>query len=431
MIIYFSYLFFPFLIVTYCTYWFLLKKSNSRLFFIALFSTAIIALLHPIYSIIIFLFTLLVHLLLKLTSRGKINGRTLLAVSIVGGVSILLCGKYAPEIGAAFFDKNNAFFSYFIVPLGVSYYFFRIIQYSFDHYRGIIQDHSFLKLYAFVTFLPLIPAGPVETYQKFYGDLARVIDKSAHLNGLRRILVGLAKKMIVSDFLFFEILMQHGKFIPQATTDLLVPITFYYSAYAFLLYGRAFFDMAACADIAIGCSRLFGFTISENLNKPYLSKNLSDFWQRWHMTVSFWCRNNVFFPVFGLTKKVWLGLICSMLVMGLWHRINLNWLSWAILHGAALSAIYFLGTVKRKNVFLKKISATYLYAIASWLFTQILVAASHLLTLNIAYGRAFQFFLSALPSMAFFFITGSILISIFIFIFSKIRNFFQKNIHTA
>ena len=93
-------------------------------------------------------------------------------------------------------------------------------------------------------------------------------------------------------------------------------------AYCIIIFVRAYFDLSAYTDLAIGFSALFGFRIMENFHYPFLQKNLGDFWRSWHISLSSWCRNNVYFPVFGLTRKAWLGLYASMLTMGLWHYVT-------------------------------------------------------------------------------------------------------------
>ena len=102
---------------------------------------------------------------------------------------------------------------------------------------------------------------------------------------------------------------------------------------------RAYFDLSAYTDLAIGFSALFGFRIMENFHLPFLQKNLGDFWRSWHISLSSWCRNNVYFPVFGLTRKPWLGLYASMLTMGLWHYVDLNWTAWGLYHGTGLVVV--------------------------------------------------------------------------------------------
>lgn len=423
MNIYFSFFFFPVLAASYFVYWFLCRSVTQKNILIAGFSTLVMALLHPVYALVVLLFSYTVHLLLRGRRAGKVSGKAFLLTVICGGLAIMLSGKYALVIRDLLFVEDNPFFSYFMMPLGVSYFFFRIVQYSFDHYRGLIQDTSFLNLYVFVTFLPIIPAGPVESYQNFYGGRELFLAGDEHLGGMGRIILGMAKKMIISDFIFDQFLMvsRNAVFLSPDGYSFWATPSSLAGTYALLLYGRAFFDMSACADIAIGCSRLFGFSISENLNKPYLSRNLSDFWQRWHITVSSWCRNNVFFPVFGMTKKVWVGLLCSMIVMGLWHRISLQWLTWALLHGAALCAVYFLGVARLKRPWLKKMSTQSWYFLSAWLFTQLFVATSHILTLPVSYYDACKTVLLALPFMVCAFGAGLLAAMAAYYIYNRVR----------
>jgi alginate O-acetyltransferase complex protein AlgI len=110
-------------------------------------------------------------------------------------------------------------------------------------------------------------------------------------------------------------------------------------AYCVIIFVRAYFDLSAYTDLAIGFSALFGFRIMENFHYPFWQKNLSDFWHSWHISLSSWVRNNVYFPVFGLTRKVWLGLYVSMLTMGLWHYVSLNWAVWGLYHGTGLVVV--------------------------------------------------------------------------------------------
>ncbi len=106
-----------------------------------------------------------------------------------------------------------------------------------------------------------------------------------------------------------------------------------------IIFLRAYFDLSAYTDLAIGFSALFGFRIMENFHYPFWQKNLSDFWHSWHISLSSWVRNNVYFPVFGLTRKVWLGLYASMLTMGLWHYVSVNWAVWGLYHGTGLVVV--------------------------------------------------------------------------------------------
>ena len=136
------------------------------------------------------------------------------------------------------------------------------------------------------------------------------------------------------------------------------------SVFVVYVFIRAYLDLSAYTDLAIGFSRLFGFRIMENFDNPLFKRNLSDFWRGWHISLSTWCRNNVYFPVFGATRKVWLGLFASMMVMGLWHYVDLNWFCWALWHGSGLVFVsWWLG---RKKAFRKKHRGEPLWSRRSW-----------------------------------------------------------------
>ena len=222
------------------------------------------------------------------------------------------------------------------MPLGISYFVFRMLQYVFDCMRGVIQENKLLRLAAFMLFIPTFPAGPLETYQGFYEKRTPGFDRQEFYYGLRRIALGYFKKVFVVDFLFAIFFGKIVTTIGRTDFNASDVSTWWPLAYCIIVFVRAYFDLSAYTDLAIGFSRLFGFRIMENFHFPFWQKNLSDFWRSWHISLSTWCRNNVYFPVFGLTRKTWLGLYASMLTMGLWHYVDLNWLAWGLYHGTGL-----------------------------------------------------------------------------------------------
>jgi alginate O-acetyltransferase complex protein AlgI len=145
-------------------------------------------------------------------------------------------------------------------------------------------------------FIPTFPAGPLETYQGFYEKRSYSFDRQLFYKGLRRIALGYFKKVFVVDFVFAifftKIITTVGN--PDFHASQLGP--WWPLAYCILVLVRAYFDLSAYTDLAIGFSALFGFRIMENFHLPFLSKNLGDFWRRWHISLSTWCRNNVYFP---------------------------------------------------------------------------------------------------------------------------------------
>ena len=257
-------------------------------------------------------------------------------IAVLAAVITLAIGKYGQRGAEAVWGGDDWIVGRLIMPLGISYFVFRLLQYVFDCMRGVIRENSLLRLLAFVMWIPTFPAGPLETYQGFYEKRSYSFDRQLFYFGLRRIALGYFKKVFVVDFvftIFFKGIFDAVKVAHPDWGDMndLVPLL-----YVILVFVRAYFDLSAYTDLAIGFSALFGFRIMENFHLPFLQKNLSDFWRSWHISLSTWCRNNVYFPVFGLTRKVWLGLYASMLTMGLWHFVDLQWLTWGLYHGTGL-----------------------------------------------------------------------------------------------
>ena len=172
------------------------------------------------------------------------------------------------------------------MPLGISYFVFRMLQYVFDCMRGVIQENSLLRLAAFVMFIPTFPAGPLETYQGFYEKRsyhvrppAVLLRPAAHRPGLLQ--EGLRRRLRLRD------LLRARSSRRSASTDFDPDDvgTWWPLAYCIIVFVRAYFDLSAYTDLAIGFSRLFGFRIMENFHLPFWQKNLSDFWRSWHISL--------------------------------------------------------------------------------------------------------------------------------------------------
>jgi alginate O-acetyltransferase complex protein AlgI len=337
MKIYFTYYLIPVVIVALLVFWLALRRRESaKLVFMTVVSVAALALLNPIFAAIAVGLVVLTHQIVELKRRGRWTGGRVVLVVVLGAVITLAIGKYGQRGAEAIWGSDDWITARLIMPLGISYFVFRLLQYTFDCMRGVIRENHFLRLVAFVMWIPTFPAGPLETYQGFYEKRSYSFDRQLFYFGLRRIALGYFKKVFVVDFVFTILFQGIFDAVKVAHPDwgamnALVP-----TAYVILVFVRAYFDLSAYTDLAIGFSALFGFRIMENFHLPFLQKNLSDFWKSWHISLSTWCRNNVYFPVFGLTRKVWLGLYASMLTMGLWHYVDLQWLAWGLYHGTGL-----------------------------------------------------------------------------------------------
>ena len=344
----------PILIISLLLYWTVFRTEKKRTLLLCATSLAILEIIHPIFGVIVLALAFFVHRLVLMMQDEKISPGKLLPIVISLGVAVIGAGKYGGDLATLLFKEADWVQRYLIMPLGISYFVFRLLQYSFDQIRGILTDRSFVRFLTFLVFTPTLPAGPLETYQGFYGKQSRSFSRQLFYSSLQRIPLGYFKKFFLVDFLILRLFddfihgMLHG--FPVQEMHPLAPLGF-----VILMFVRAYLDLSAYTDLAVGFSGLFGFRIMENFNRPLLQKNLAEFWRSWHISLSSWCRNNVYFPVFGATRNPWIGLYCTMLVMGLWHYVNLNWFSWGIYHGSGLVALYYWQQFKRKRKRLKRL----------------------------------------------------------------------------
>lgn len=339
MRIYFTIYLIPVVVAALLVFWFALRGERARLGFLLALSTGVLALLHPVFAVIALGLVLVAHQIVAVHRRERLaGGRAVLLIVLVTIVTLAI-GKYGARGAAAVWDDEYWVVGRLLMPLGISYFAFRLMQYVFDCLRGVIEENSLLRLGAFMMFMPTFPAGPLETYQGFYGKRSLAFDRDLFYRGLRRIALGYFKKVFVVDFLFVVLF---GDMLRTVGRTAFGPgdVEFWWPlAFCAVVFVRAYFDLSAYTDLAIGFSSLFGFRIMENFHYPFLQKNLGDFWRSWHISLSSWVRNNVYFPVFGLTRKAWLGLYASMLTMGLWHYVDLNWTAWGLYHGTGLVVV--------------------------------------------------------------------------------------------
>ena len=259
-----------------------------------------------------------------------------LAVSIVFGAALLAVFKYADFFIASFAAVTGLPLQLLglALPIGISFYTFQCMSYTIDVYRGHVAAQRNLARFAtFVTLFPQLIAGPIVRY----GDIARELEDRRvcwedFARGLRRFLIGLGKKVIFANNFgaLTEVFRQSGE----------KSVLFYWMyAVAFML--QIYFDFSGYSDMAIGLGRIFGFHFPENFDYPYLSKSITEFWRRWHMTLGGWFRDYVYIPLGG--NRVGRGRwVCNILIVwmltGLWHGASWNFVLWGLLFGVTLLA---------------------------------------------------------------------------------------------
>ena len=218
------------------------------------------------------------------------------------------------------------------LPIGISFYTFQCLSYVIDVYRGNVPaQRSLISFGAYVCLFPQLIAGPIVRYI----DVARELDTRTHsledfCDGMRRFLVGLGKKVLIADglALFIERFRSSGE-----------PSVLFYWAYALAFSLHIYFDFSGYSDMAIGLGRIFGFHFLENFNYPYLSRSVSEFWRRWHMSLGSWFRDYVYIPLGGsrVSPGRWvLNILAVWMLTGLWHGASWNFVIWGLLYAALL-----------------------------------------------------------------------------------------------
>jgi alginate O-acetyltransferase complex protein AlgI len=231
-----------------------------------------------------------------------------------------------------------------LMPLGFSFLAFELIHFAVDHQRGRIGAVRFMDLAAFALYFPCRIAGPIKRYPAFIEavDVARPSTQNVY-RGFVRVLIGILKKVLLADVLA----LTAAEALYADTTVHVWKVMLAYSLQIYL-------DFSAYCDMAIGFSRMLGITVPENFNWPYLSPNIQEFWNRWHMTLSGWARDYVFTPtgraLFKTRMKSWptaiaaVAYVLTFLVIGAWHGLSANFLIWGLYHALLLIAYHVYRT---------------------------------------------------------------------------------------
>jgi len=276
------------------------------------------------------------------TEKSKFKKNIYLWMSILVNLGFLGFFKYYNF----FLDNFISVFSFFgndinpdnlniILPVGISFYTFQTLSYTIDVYKQKIDPtRDFISFAAFVSFFPQLVAGPIERASnllpQFHSE--RIFNYSNAVDGLRQILWGLFKKIVIADNCgrYANIIFDNSSDYSGST---LVLGTLFF---AFQIYG----DFSGYSDIAIGTSRLFGFDLMRNFAFPYFSRDIAEFWRRWHISLSTWFRDYLYIPLGGSRDGIWMKVrntFIIFIVSGFWHGANWTFIIWG-----GLNAIYFL-----------------------------------------------------------------------------------------
>lgn len=288
------------------------------------------------------------------SKESKIQSKLLLTIGILGNIGALGYFKYTNFFVDVVNQATGAGFSHLsiILPIGISFYSFIQIGYLIDAYNGMVKSHSFVKYVTFATLFPTVTAGPLVLQKEIFGQMEKredaFLDFSRIAAGLTLFTIGLFKKVVIadsiaqySDTVFNGVAAGQGLEITTAWLGAL--------AYTFQLY----FDFSGYTDMAIGLGAIFGILLPLNFNSPFKATNISDFWQRWHMTMTRFFTNYVFQPMAmsGMRKAMagkyspakkfitsggW-PIVFTMLVAGIWHGSGWVFVIYGLVHGFAIA----------------------------------------------------------------------------------------------
>lgn len=267
-------------------------------------------------------------------SASKKEAKVWMWLNIILNLGILAIFKYynffVTEFAGLFHLSADKLLINVILPVGISFYTFQALSYSIDVYRKKIEPtKDIVAFFAFISFFPQLVAGPIERATSLLPQFQkqRVFDLDTAVDGSHQILWGLFKKIVVADSCAVYVNHVFSTYANQSGSTLLLAAIFF----AFQIYG----DFSGYSDIAIGTAKLFGIKLMRNFNVPYFSRDIAEFWRRWHISLTTWFRDYVYIPLGGSRvpkAKIVRNTFVIFLLSGVWHGANWTFLAWGTFH---------------------------------------------------------------------------------------------------
>lgn len=298
------------------------------------------------------------------------KAKVVLVIDLVGNLGILGFFKYADFVIGNINSITGAGLTllHIALPIGISFYTFQTMSYTIDVYRKVVPaQHNIVAFATYVTLFPQLIAGPIVQYKTVAAELSdRKVTLTDFSEGAFRFTIGLAKKVLLANQIgsLWDTISQLYQM--SAATAWLGAI-----AYSFQIY----FDFSGYSDMAIGLGKMFGFHFLENFNFPYMSKTITEFWRRWHISLSSWFREYVYIPLGGNRKGMGRQLFNIMVVWiltGLWHGANWNFVLWGVYYGILLmiEKLFLLKWLKKAPAWIGHIYSMFLVVIGWTIFAQ-------------------------------------------------------------
>ena len=234
-----------------------------------------------------------------------------------------------------------------ILPVGISFYTFQALSYTIDVYlKRLPATHDIVSFFAYISFFPQLVAGPIERATNLLPQFQqkRQFDYAKAVDGMRQMLWGFLKKLVVADNCA-TVVNEYWEHYAELPGLMLIIIGILFTL-------QIYCDFSGYSDIAIGCSRLFGFSLMQNFNFPYFSRSIPEFWRRWHISLTTWFRDYIYFPLGGSRCGKWKtirNIYIVWSISGLWHGANWTFVCWGLFHASILTVYNILGINTPKN----------------------------------------------------------------------------------
>lgn len=281
--------------------------------------------------------------------RGRWR-RTLLWGNVVVNLAVLGVFKYYDFFAQSFADlflggRSDGLLLHLVLPVGISFYTFQALSYSIDVYRGTVKPtRDAVAFFAYVSFFPQLVAGPIERASSLLPQFERrrEFDYGLAVDGLRQMLWGFFKKMVVADSCALYVNRVFDTPSDYGGVSLAVAA----ALFSIQIYG----DFSGYSDIAIGTAKLFGIRLKRNFNVPYFSRDIAEFWRRWHISLTTWFRDYVYIPLGGSRVgkfKVVRNTFVIFLLSGFWHGANWTFIAWGLFHALLFLPLILMGRNRR------------------------------------------------------------------------------------
>jgi len=365
----FLFFFLPLVILGYY-----LLKENYRLYFLLLASLFFYAWGGGIRYLLVMLLSIAINYFFGLfiqTSIAKdksILAKVLLVFSVACNLGILFYFKYLDFTLSTINLIFNSSFTLrnIVLPIGISFFTFQGMSYVIDLYRQKVSvQKNPAKLAFYISFFPQLIAGPIVRYIDIETQINnRTESVEKFVSGAQRFIIGLSKKVIIANNIGQ---IPDMIFAIPAAENTVATAWLGVICYTFQIY----FDFSGYSDMAIGLGRMFGFEFLENFNYPYISKTITEFWRRWHISLSSWFRDYVYIPLGGNRKgNVYVNLLIVFILTGFWHGANFQFIAWGLWHGSFLIIERLLGgrEARNKKVIPLRYATTMLIVVIGWVF---------------------------------------------------------------